>query len=61
MRDALHKGMLTLDEVEKAVSVDELRERFAHGDEDLNARFRARVKALVKFAVREARGGQDLP
>jgi glyoxylase-like metal-dependent hydrolase (beta-lactamase superfamily II) len=58
---ALQKGMVTLDEVQKAVTVDELRERFTHNDKDLDTRFRERVKALVKIAIREARGGQDLP
>ncbi len=61
VHDAMQHGMLTLDAVQQAVTVDDLRESFAHGDEDLNARFRARVKAVVKAAVREARGGQDLP
>ena len=36
------------------------REKFAHNDTDLDTRFRARVKDLVKLAIREARGGQDL-
>jgi hypothetical protein len=47
--------------VQKAVTADELRERFTHGDKDLETRFRDRVKAIVKIAVRETRGGQDLP
>jgi len=54
---ALQEGMLTLDEVQKAVTVDELREKFAHGDKDLEARYRDRVKYLVKAAIREE--GQD--
>ncbi|HSS21695.1 MAG TPA: MBL fold metallo-hydrolase [Pyrinomonadaceae bacterium] len=61
VHEALQKGILTLDEMQKVVTVDQLREKFAHNDKDLDARFRARVKALVKIAVREARGGQDLP
>ncbi|MBV8859555.1 MAG: MBL fold metallo-hydrolase [Acidobacteria bacterium] len=61
VREALQKGTITLDEVQKVVTADELRERFTHGDKDLEARFRERVKVIVKIAVRETRGGQDLP
>jgi cyclase len=61
VRDVLQKGAQTLDEVQKAVTADDLRERFAHGDADLETRFGNRVKELVKVAVREARDGQDLP
>jgi cyclase len=61
VHEALQKGMLTLDEVQKAVTADELREKFTHNDKDLETRFHDRVKVLVKLAVREARGGQDLP
>ena len=57
VHEALQEGMLTLDEVQKAVTVDELREKFAHGDKDLEARYRDRVKYLVKAAIREE--GQD--
>jgi cyclase len=58
VHQALQKGMLTLDEVQQAVTVDELREKFAHGDADLEARYRARVKELVEIAIREQRDGQ---
>jgi cyclase len=58
---SLQKGMLSLDEIQQAVTAEGLREQFSHGDADLDARFRARVQALVKLAVREARGGQDFP
>ena len=61
VREALQKGMVTLDEVQKTVTVDELREKFTHNDKDLDTRFRERIKALVKIAIRGARGGQDLP
>ncbi|MGH9712212.1 MAG: MBL fold metallo-hydrolase [Candidatus Acidiferrales bacterium] len=59
VHDALLRGMLTLDEVQKAVTVEQLREKFTHNDKDLDTRFRERVKYLVKMAVREARDGQD--
>lgn len=58
VHQALQKGALTLDDVQKAVTADELREKFAHGDPDLEARYRARVKELVATAIREQRDGQ---
>jgi glyoxylase-like metal-dependent hydrolase (beta-lactamase superfamily II) len=61
VRDELRKGPLSLEEVQKAITAEDLREKFTHGDRDLDARFRDRVKAIVKNAVREARGGTDLP
>jgi cyclase len=60
VHEALMKGPLTLDEVQKAVTVDELRERFTQNDKDLDKRYRDRVKRLVTLAIREARDGQDL-
>jgi cyclase len=58
VHQALQKGLLTLDEVQKTVTADELREKFAHGDSDLETRYRARVKELVETAIREQRDGQ---
>lgn len=54
VHDALQKGMQSLDEVRKAVALDELREKFAHNDKDLEIRFRDRVNFLVSAAIREA-------
>jgi cyclase len=59
VHEALQKGMLTLDEVQRAVTAEELREKFTHNDKDLDLRYRDRVKTLVKLAIREARDGQD--
>ena len=61
VRKALQGGAQTLEEVQKAVTAEDLRERFTHGDADLEPRFRDRVRALVRIAIREARDGQDLP
>jgi cyclase len=58
VHDALQKGALTLDEVQRTVTTDELRDKFAQGDPDLEARYRARVKELVETAIREQRDGQ---
>ena len=58
VHEALRKGMLSLDEVQKTVTVDELRVKFTHDDPDLDARYRNRVKELVALAIREQRDGQ---
>jgi len=60
-RAALKRGSISLEEIQKTVTAEELRETFTHHDADLERRFRDRVKFLVKGAVRELRGGQDLP
>jgi len=60
VRAALRRGVLTLDEIQRQVTVEELREQFTHNDKDLDARYRDRVKTIVRIAVREARDGQDL-
>jgi len=60
VHDPLQRGVVTLDEMYKAVTVDELRERFTHNDKDLETRYRDRVKAIVRVAIRGARG-QDFP
>lgn len=57
---SLQKGALTLADVQREVTVDELRLRFTGGDPVLDRRYRDRVQAIVKLAVREARGGVDL-
>ena len=61
VHEGLQKGITTLEEMQAHVTVIELREKFTHNDPDLETRFSSRVKALVKLAVREARGGQDFP
>jgi glyoxylase-like metal-dependent hydrolase (beta-lactamase superfamily II) len=60
VRAALRKGVLTLDEIQREVTAEELREQFTHNDADLDARYRDRVKYIVRIAIREARDGQDL-
>jgi glyoxylase-like metal-dependent hydrolase (beta-lactamase superfamily II) len=57
VHEALQHGMQTLEEVQKAVTLDELRQKLAHGDPDLEKRFRDRVTFLVKAAIRET--GQE--
>jgi hypothetical protein len=51
---ARQQGLHTPEEIQRAVTAEELREKFAHGDSDLDSRFRACVKDLVGFAVDES-------
>ncbi|PWT89367.1 MAG: hypothetical protein C5B55_11535 [Blastocatellia bacterium] len=60
VHDALLQGVTTLDQMYKTVTVDELRGRFTHHDKDLETRYSERVKAIIRVAIREARG-QDFP
>ena len=59
VHEALQKGLTTLDQVQNVVTVDDLREEFAGQDEDLQRRYRQRVRDLVRIAIREERDGQD--
>jgi cyclase len=60
VHEALRRGAEKLEQVQEAVTVDELRTKFSGGDPELDRRYRDRVKAIVERAVREARGGADL-
>ena len=55
---AVQKGLVTVDEIRKAVDVEPLRVKFSHDDKDLNAKFRRYVARMVENASREARDGQ---
>jgi cyclase len=49
------RGVNTVEEMQKRVTVDELHDAFVHGDSDLDARFRSRVHDVVAFAFAEQR------
>jgi cyclase len=51
--DARREGVTTVEDMQRRVTVDELRQAFTHGDTDLEARFRSRVATLVGFAMNE--------
>jgi hypothetical protein len=55
---ARQQGLRTLEEIQRVVTAEELREKSAHGDSDLESRFRTRVPDLVGFAVAESGGSQ---
>lgn len=56
--EAVLKGLVTVEEIRKAVDVEPLRLKFSHDDKDLNAKFRRYVARMVENAAREARDGQ---
>jgi glyoxylase-like metal-dependent hydrolase (beta-lactamase superfamily II) len=55
---AVQKGLVTEEEIKKAVDVESLRVKFSHDDKDLNAKFRRYVGRMVENASREARDGK---
>jgi glyoxylase-like metal-dependent hydrolase (beta-lactamase superfamily II) len=55
VRTALRNGAANLDEVQKAVKLDELGARFAGKDAGLKERFDGHVQFLVRQAIRELR------
>lgn len=52
---AEQKGMLTVEEIQKAVNVEPLRLKFTHDDKDLNAQFQRYVNRMIENAAREGR------
>jgi cyclase len=55
---AEQKGMVTVEEMQKAVNVEPLRLKFTHDDKDLNEKFQRYVNRMVENASREARDGR---
>jgi glyoxylase-like metal-dependent hydrolase (beta-lactamase superfamily II) len=55
---AVRQGMVTVEEVQKAINVEFLRLKFTHNDKELNKQFRSSAKDMVENAYREARDGQ---
>jgi cyclase len=55
VRTATERGLITVDEVKKAVDVDSLRAGFTAGDPKLDDKFRRYVGRMVENAYREAR------
>jgi cyclase len=55
---AVQQGLVTVDDVAKAVDVEDLRVKFTHDDKDLNAKFGRYVQRMIENAYREARDGK---
>jgi cyclase len=56
--EAVRKGNVTVEEVQKAVNVEPLRVKFTHDDKELNKQFRSYTDGMIENAYREARDGQ---
>jgi cyclase len=57
---AVQQGLVTVEEIQKAVDVEPLRLKFTNGDKDLNSKFQRYVDRMVENASREARDGRKL-
>jgi hypothetical protein len=55
---ALQKGLVTVEDVQKEVNVEDLRPQFTHNDPDLDKKFRRFAKGMIENACREARDGK---
>lgn len=57
---AVQRGLVSVEEVQKAVDVEDLRARFTHDDPDLNGKYRRYVLRMIENAYRDARDGKKL-
>ena len=55
---ALQKGLVTVEDVQKEVNVEDLRPKFTSNDPDLDRKFRRFAKGMIENAYREARDGK---
>jgi hypothetical protein len=51
-------GLVTVEEVQKAVDIEHFRLKFTHDDPELNGKYRRYVQRMVENAYREARNGK---
>jgi len=58
VQEAVQKGLVTVEEMQKVVNVEPLRLKFTHDDKELNAKFQRYVGRMVENASREARDGR---
>jgi glyoxylase-like metal-dependent hydrolase (beta-lactamase superfamily II) len=58
VQEAVQKGLVTVEEIQKAVDVEPLRAKFTHDEKDLDEKFRRYVNRMVENASREARDGR---
>lgn len=59
VRQAVQQGLTSIEDVPKAVNVENLRSQFTHDDKYLDAKFRRYVKGMAENAYREARDGKN--
>jgi glyoxylase-like metal-dependent hydrolase (beta-lactamase superfamily II) len=55
---AVQRGMVTVEEIQKAVNVEPLPVKFTRDDKDLDRKFQRYVGRMVENASREARDGR---
>ncbi len=58
VEEAEQQGLVTVEEIQKAVNVESLRLKFTHDDKALNEEFQKTVNAMIENASREARDGR---
>ncbi|HST08963.1 MAG TPA: hypothetical protein VLL05_01195 [Terriglobales bacterium] len=58
MQRAVQKGLVTVEDVQKEVDLEDLRPKFTHDDADLDKKFRRFAKGMIENAYREARDGK---
>jgi cyclase len=56
--DAVRQGVVTVEEMQKVVSVESLRVKFTHDDKELNEKFKRSVNRMIDDSSREARDGR---
>ena len=56
--DEVRQGMVTVEEMQKAINVEPFRMKFTHDDKELNEEFKRTVNRMVDNASREARDGR---
>jgi len=57
---ALRAGAVSIDEVQAAVNMDDFKERFARGNEEVAGNFPVVTKGMVRKAYIEARDGREI-
>ena len=55
---AVQRGLVTIEEVQKAVNVEYMRVKFTHDDPDLNGKYRRYVQRMIENAYRDSRDGK---
>jgi len=52
------QGLVTVEEMQKAINLEPFRAKFTHGDKDLEADFQRASNRMIESASREARDGR---
>jgi hypothetical protein len=52
------QGLVTVEEMQKAINLEPFRSKFTHDDKELNAEFQRTTNRMIESASREARDGR---